>query len=239
MKQTATAEDYHRIFEAEQVNEYPEVDAFERSCGFAVNRTQLEYAARVLACPLKVNPPVWQHGRVLYSATRRRLQGETAPGVLLDIGTAKGFSAVILAWAARDAQWPGEVHSVDIVDPAARVRRNSVREAGGDLFTAHEFIEPFQPEGVPVHLHGGGSMALLHKFTGPLTLPVAFVDGKHDRHAVAQEGRAIRELQARGDIIVFDDLQITPVALAVRDLGGYRLEYVRAGFRHYAIATRL
>ena len=57
----------------------------------------VEAAARVLACPLKANPPNWQHGRVLYAGYRAYLAGLQRRVLLLDIGTAKGFSAAAMS----------------------------------------------------------------------------------------------------------------------------------------------
>jgi hypothetical protein len=130
-----TVADYDRIFEAERLNEYPMVDAFEQRMGFALDRQRLEDAARVLACPLKDNPPNWQHGRVLYALTVGRGRSVAEPLNMLDIGTAKSFSALCLLWgrgAAPDGVWVGSggVTSVDVLDPLARVRRNTVAEVG-------------------------------------------------------------------------------------------------------------
>src|SRR3989304_7206134 len=75
----------------------PPVEAYEAA--FALERTRLEAAARVLACPIKAGPPNWQHGRVLYALTRRYRLTAEGPLYCLDIGTAKGFSALCLLWA--------------------------------------------------------------------------------------------------------------------------------------------
>src|SRR5688572_33475015 len=91
-----TPDDYQRAFDGERVQEYPVISDFQVECGVALGREKLERAARVLACPVKANPPNWQHGRVIYSAARRYLNGMTGPVSCMDIGTAKGFSALCL-----------------------------------------------------------------------------------------------------------------------------------------------
>src|SRR5262245_9408863 len=120
-------DEYEAAFRKECDQSYPVVDALEKRYGYAIDRTKLNIAAHVLACPLKKNPPNWQHGRILYALTRHYLQGQIDVS-LLDVGTAKGFSALCLLWSLRDTDILGSVTSVDVIDPLARVKRNTVAE---------------------------------------------------------------------------------------------------------------
>jgi predicted O-methyltransferase YrrM len=230
-----TKEKYDEIFEKERANLYPAIDAFEEASQFRVPRERLEEAARVLACPLKVNPPNWQHGRVIYAAARVRA-GCDMDGIFLDIGTAKGFSACVMSWAVADSQRKHKVVTVDMMDPYSRVKRNSVAELGG-MLTLHEFIEPFRDANILMEAHGGGS-AEWFKRTKDERIALAFVDGKHTYDAVRQESIAISELQSTGDVIIFDDLQIEPVRQAVDELQGYDGLDIRIGPRHYLVAVK-
>lgn len=234
-----TAADYHRAFTAECARDYPAVSDFEERAGFAVDRARLEAAARVLACPIKANPPSWQHGRVLYAAARRALKDNPAPGgIFLDIGTAKGFSAVVMTWAIADAGARHHVLSVDVVAPDARVPRNSVLEVTEGLKTVHEFTAPFARGSI--EFHGCGSVLLLQRLQpGGERVRFAFVDGKHSYEAVHAEIRLLSVLQRSGDVIVFDDLQIPGIGEAVAELRGYTVDFVRADkLRAYAVAVR-
>lgn len=230
-----TREKYDQIFETELRNSYRSVDAFEKATGFYVPRERLEDAARVLACPYKVNPPHWQHGRVIYSAARVRAACDM-PGIFLDIGTAKGFSACVMTWAIADSGRKHKVVTVDMMDPYSREKRNSVAELGGYL-TLHEFIEPFRDTGVLMEAHGGGSEQWFKK-TKDERIAFAFVDGKHTYEAVRAESIAISEMQSMGDVIVFDDLQIAPVRKAVDQLQGYDGLIIEAGPRTYCVAVK-
>lgn len=238
-----TLEQYNAAFAAECLRKYPEVDDFELRMGFGLERQRLESAARVLACPVKANPPNWQHGRVLYAAARDYLDSTpTSGGVFLDIGTAKGFSAVVMSLALSDADAHARVVSVDVIEPHARVPRNSVAECGGELWTVPEFTEPFLPANRAVEWHGGGSIRVLSELRrNGDHVRFAFVDGKHSAQVVGAEIAALTELQTRGDVAVFDDLQIPGVSVAIRTLlaPAYRVEYLSAGpIRRYAVATR-
>ena len=230
------AQQYNAAFERERRQSYPVIDALEKNLGFAVDRARLESAARVLACPVKVNPPNWQHGRIIYAMAMRYLKHTTEPVIFLDIGTAKGFSACVMTWALTAVHHTSPVVSIDVMNPQARVRRNSIAELGG-LKTIQEFTEPFIESFVPVEFLGCGSMAWLEQNTHRIGF--AFVDGKHTYEAVMAEHIAIAKHQELGDVIIFDDIQIEPVHRAVSKLKGYAVMKIDTGAgRKYAIAMK-
>lgn len=241
-----TRSEYDSIFKKEQTHSYPIVDMYERMHEFAIDRTKLESMARTLACPLKVNPPNWQHGRVLYTTLRFFIERlfKPTPGeiaLFLDIGTAKGFSACVMSHAVADAKKVfAQIVSIDVINPNARVPRNSVAEIDGHHSIA-EFVNGHlvQNDFVGVDFLGGGSTDWLkraHKLTA--RIPFAFIDGKHTYDQVLFEGATLTNLQKPGDILMFDDCQIEPVGRAVKDLVHYDKRYVDIGPRNYCVAVR-
>lgn len=235
-----TTKQYDAIFERERHSSYPIVDAYEKMHGYAIDRTKLESMARTLACPYKANPPNWQHGRIIYSTLRRFLLGTTFSEriTVLDIGTAKGFSACVMTHALADHKVDGMVVSLDIVDPSQRVARNSVAELDG-LKTVDEFVEDHINKSVHAAFFGRGSMPWLnYALDQNGRVPFAFVDGKHTYDAVCFEVAALAQLQKPGDVVVLDDCQIEPVGRAVRQQRMYTVNYVDIGPRIYAIAVR-
>lgn len=244
---TLTAEDYRAAFEKERAQTYPVIDAFEARCGYAIDRERLEQAAAVLACPVKVNPPNWQHGRVLYAAARKYLEDsyvdfsllgprEPQAANILDIGTAKSFSALCLLWALDDSDANGLVTSVDVIDPHARVQRNTIAEVNG-LLTLAETLRPW-PEAEQIRFLKSTGIDYLEAHQE--RIHIAFVDGKHTGHVVLKEGRLLTARQQAGDLAIFDDVHIPDVSQAVNALHlDYRLEYLEVlPHRHYAIGVR-
>lgn len=234
---TVTAADYQAIFDAERVKEYPVVDAFEARMGFALDRERLESAARVLACPLKNNPPNWQHGRVLYAAARMRFATLVeSTCTVLDIGTAKGFSALCLLWAAMDSGIVASVTSVDVIDPDAKVRRNTVAEMTG-LKTLRQTLQPWA-ESDAISFQCMTGVDWLKRTRG--RIEVAFIDGKHTGEVVAREARLLAGRQQPGDMAIFDDIHLPDIEKAVNGLSDlYELETLRIlPNRAYAIGVR-
>lgn len=227
---------YDTAFGRELRSRYRVIDTYEERTGFKVDEARLEAAARVLACPVKVNPPNWQHGRVIYSTAMRYLMYAREPVVFLDIGTAKGFSACVMTWAIAASGRAHEVVSIDVMEPTDRVARNSVAELDG-LKTIAEFVEPFIDPTVKTSFFGGGSLSWLDHHTDHVGF--AFVDGKHTYDMVLAEQMKISCRQQMGDIIIFDDIQIEPVQRAVKKLKGYDVLTMDTGAgRKYAIAFK-
>lgn len=234
-----SAEEYRAAFAKERAQSYPMIDAIEARCGYAVDRELLEQAAAVLACPVKANPPNWQHGRVLCALAMERLArptfltGEVA---ILDIGTAKGFSALCLHWALIRSGRVGRVTSIDVIDPLARVSRNTIAEVDGPL-TLAETLRPW-PEAQQIRFLKSTGVDYLHAH--PERIHIAFIDGKHDGHVVRREGVLLTARQQSGDLAIFDDVHIPDVSVAVSSLHhDYRLEYIEVlPNRHYAIGVR-
>lgn len=264
--QTQTAEDYQRIFELERQLDYPSVYALECGMGFAIDKERLEAAARVLSCPIKAAAPSWQHGRVIYATWRNYLAHKNTcpecdgagkvldapqrgPGTfwdacdsclvtIVDLGTAKGFSALMAMYALLDSGRAGTVTSADVMPPEAKVRRNTPAEVD-ELKTLHEILEPFQ-EANGIQFVEKTGIGLLQSIAGRIHL--AFVDGKHSYEAVSEEAKLLAARQQPGDLVIFDDVQMAPVGKAVNKVAGkyYDLTTLRLGTvnRAYAIGAR-
>jgi predicted O-methyltransferase YrrM len=227
---------YRLAFHAECGRVYPDVDRLEKNLGFAMPTAQLQDAARVLACPLKAHAPNWQHGRVLYAVARKYLTTATEPVNCVDIGTAKGFSAWCLMRALLDAPHGGIVTSIDVIDPNARLPRNTVAEVDG-LKTLREILEPW-PETKLIEFVC--STAFEHLSWAHDRVHLAFVDGEHTGTAVRNEGLLLASRQRTGDIVVFDDVHLPGVFSAVLSLHVFYTHRIIEALpaRQYAIAVR-
>lgn len=228
-----TREQYEAAFEKERQNEYPVIDEFERRMGFAVDRERLEAAARVLACPVKKNPPNWQHGRVVYALGRKYLTHDGSCKIWLDIGTAKGFSAMAMMMAAHDAHIVVDIQSFDIIDPLSDEPRNSIAD-GQDVYS---FTKPFIPKDFQGWIEF--RKAPVPAYIANDQIGFAFIDGSHTYEGVKADIATVVPHQRAGDIILFDDVNKDQVNRAVREMTGYELEYIKLlPNRAYAIAVK-
>jgi predicted O-methyltransferase YrrM len=237
--QSVTADTFARIFDKARQKEYPAIDKIEHTYDHKLARTKLEDAARILACPVKKNPPHWQHGRVIYAVTMAYLKGKRDVFNLLDLGTAKGFSALCLQWALDDSNLRdyGSVVSLDILDPNGTEKRNSVLELDGPK-TLRQFLEPWKDAADRITFHKSTGIAWLQRHHA--RTHVAFIDGSHEGNVVYKEGELIAKNQQTGDIIICDDVQRDNIRLSVQELERYYwMEIVRCcEYRTYAIGVR-
>lgn len=228
--------DYEAAFLHESVVEYPTLAALERRMGYAIDKPRLEGAAKTLACPVKRNPPNWQHGRLIYSVLRKYLETQSGPVTLFDCGTAKGFSALCMAFAVADAKADGSIYSVDVIDPNDTIARNSILDLDGPKSLA-QYLDAW-PEAQLVHFEKATGGAWLRSH--PERIHFAFIDGKHEYHAVKEQIRLLEQRQQTGDIAIFDDLQIPGVSQALNHPNGYSIEVIEAkADRRYAVAVRI
>jgi predicted O-methyltransferase YrrM len=247
-KPIVAAELYEQRFASEQEREYPEVDR----CMLRYKLTEPEtgnflLAARTLACPVKENPPCWQHGRLVHGlaveACARAKANRLPHFTLMDIGTAKGFSALMMQWALDfSGVMGGKVISTDVIDPYDKVRRNTVAEAlAGRWLTLRETLQPW-PESEPIVFWGAEGVEALRQLKEAVAkIPFAFVDGKHTHEAVSKELGLIAGMQSRGDVILIDDLQVQGVRRAFAEIHtAYELETVIAipNQRVYGVARK-
>lgn len=243
-KPLPTREQYDEAFLLERSQIYPVPDELEQQTGHALDKYRLESAARVLACPVKMRPPCWQHGRVVYSILRQYLQRQQQMQRIfcLDIGTAKGFSALCATWALIDdprahvALW--DVVSLDVLPVDQPTRRNSVMETDGPLRLS-QYLEAW-PEASCVRFLQSSGSEWLSRTTQRVHF--AFLDGKHRRDHVSAELGHLARVQKPGDVVVLDDLQIPGVVAAVGDHSGEydvtRVLDIRDD-RRMAVAVRL
>jgi cephalosporin hydroxylase len=237
-----TKEAYAAAFAAERERQYPAVDAVVEEFGYDIGRESLESAARVLACPLKVNPPNWQHGRVIYAVLRRYLQQRLRPHesvVCLDVGTAKGFSALCAAFALTDDGAQGVVHSVDVIDPMGRTdKRNTVADCDGPS-TVPELLAQWPLAAARIALFQSTGVTWLRQTESIGRINFAFLDGKH-RHAEVQSELAyLSQRQIKGDYCIADDVHLPGVLAAVTERGDYGTHLVDVlPNRRYAIMRK-
>jgi hypothetical protein len=228
-----TREMYDAAFERERRNEYPVIDALEARLGFAVDRDRLEAAARVLACPVKKNPPNWQHGRVIYALGRSYLAAGGRNSLWLDIGTAKGFSACAMSWAFEDAGVGGAIYSTDIIDPLSTEPRNSVED--GKIIT--EFVRPYRSPTVSMNFCKPEAFEDFVRFVDRIGF--AFIDGSHTYEGAKADIATVAPRQQPGDIMLFDDVHIEAVRRAVEETFGYVFEIITVlPNRKYCIAVK-
>ncbi|MCY3912253.1 MAG: class I SAM-dependent methyltransferase [Chloroflexi bacterium] len=152
-----------------------------------------------------------EHGLLLYKLVQRYANA-SRPVVVLDIGTARGFSAMTMARAMEDAGIAGHVHTVDIIDHQESLNWHAVKHeaddplAGATVTRAEIWAKWFQEGGGITPITGRSADVLKKWDQGPINL--AFLDGSHAYADVKRELTQLESLMDENGAIVVDDYHL-------------------------------
>ena len=157
-----------------------------------------------------------EHGLLLYRLVRC-LESEHA-SVILDIGTARGFSAITMARALLDANLGGMVYSVDVIDHQSKLNWHVGKQdpedplANMSISRSEMWNRWFDKESALVTPISGPSQEILGSWSfGPID--IAFIDGAHTYEAVRRDLATLDLLMTPAGVIVLDDYH-TGVSMA-------------------------
>ena len=150
-----------------------------------------------------------EHGLLLYKLARRLESGRQP--VTLDIGTARGFSAIVMARALVDANLSGgSVYSIDVVDHNSQLvwhgAKNETQDplAGISISRSEVWSRWFADEAALVTPIHGQSHEVLDNWSSG-AIHIAFIDGEHTYDAVKRDLILLDRLMTPAGVIVLDD----------------------------------
>lgn len=144
----------------------------------------------------------YERGMLLYS-----IVAKYKPLNILEIGTAKGYSALCMAWAMDDYDIPGTIHTIDptldtkfeiVIDDNTHVL--SVPQLW-DRFASDKWLSKIKP-------FSGYSGEVMGKFKFP-KIDFAYIDGHHVFEAVEHDFYAFLDISSDDFRILFDDYALS------------------------------
>ena len=161
-----------------------------------------------------------EHGLLLYKLVLGSCRGGQ-PVVVLDVGTARGFSAITMARAMLDGELEGRVYSVDVIGHDEPLNWHGTKQdadeplAGVKISRSEIWGRWFAEESGLVTTVCGKSTEVLRGWRhGPIDC--AFLDGSHEYEDVRDELEALDSLMAEGGVIVVDDFHLGVTVMRVR-----------------------
>lgn len=161
-----------------------------------------------------------EHGKLLYSLVRER-QAFGRKVVGLDIGTARGFSAVTMSRALLDAGLDGHIYTVDVIDHDDVRDWHAAKHSSDDPLAGAPSPRSaiwqrwFPDEAARITPIGGRSTRLLDDWPHD-RIDVAFLDGSHAYDDVKAELGTLHGIMAEDGVIVLDDVHFGVVIGRVR-----------------------
>ncbi|MCY4015499.1 MAG: class I SAM-dependent methyltransferase [Gammaproteobacteria bacterium] len=161
-----------------------------------------------------------EHGKLLYSLIRER-QAYGRKVVALDIGTARGFSAITMSRALLDADLDGHVYTMDVIDHDDAYDWHAAKHSSDDPLAdgpsprSAIWKRWFPDETTRITSINGRSTRLLRDWPHG-RIDVAFLDGSHAYDDVKAELDMLDAIMADDGVIVLDDVHFGVVIGRVR-----------------------
>lgn len=252
----ATKDQYLELWTQEKSRSYPEIDSFEQEKGMSIDLDWFHNLALHTQIVIKDSNLCYQHGRVLYSTLRDYLastkdkwdNGDLPASArsitILETGTARGFSSIVMAKALCDEAVFGKIMTFDLLPHTQKMYWNCIDDLEGTK-TRQELLLPWKDLVDPfiTFMEIDSRIGLSRTAMGRINF--AFLDGAHTYDDVMIEFDMVQKRQEAGDVIVFDDynMALFPGIVEAVDEGcktwGYEQTILRSrDQRAYVIARK-
>lgn len=181
------------------------IKELEKKSGYQVPEKWFNQLALVTQACIKKSNLNYTHGKILYSTLSKYINDfkSEKPLVILETGTARGFSAICMAKALMDQKAEGFITTIDIIPHNKKIFWNSISDFEGKK-TRSELLSPWKKYLSRIIFMQGWTKSTLDRL-GFDRVNFAFLDAQHTKDDVLYEFKYISKLQEKGDMIIFDD----------------------------------
>lgn len=231
----ASSSEYMEIYRSAIAERYPTISNFEDTLGYAIDEEWINDLALHTQIVKKKTGICFVHGRILYTTLRSYLEGcdRKKRIVVLETGTARGFSALCMAKALDDSSQCGLIHTLDVLPHHKPMYWNCIDDRDGPRTRGELLLKWRDLTDNYILFHQADTKSNLDKIQYE-RINFAFLDGSHTFEDVIWEVERIEPKQRPGDIIVIDDYtpsQFPGIVRAVDIMG------LRYGYKRYDIKT--
>lgn len=240
----ATKEKYLEIFNTAKNKKYPKVEEFLSKYNDKIEEDWINELALHTQVVIKPNPINFQHGKIIYSILMRHLKENQQKKItILETGTARGFSSMVMAKALADTNTEGTIHTIDICPHDFKMMWNCIDDHEG-MKTRAEILKPWEKYLSKINFIHGKSKNILKNLSLE-KVNFAFLDAEHKLKDLKIEFEYVHKRQKKGDIIFFDDYtpklfdEVVNFVDNIEKNYQYKVEKIQSSnLRGYAIATR-
>ena len=223
---------YLNLWHFAKAQVYPEIDAYESETGFAIDPEFYNDLGLHTQVCIKGSNICYAHGRVVYSALRRFIaDNHRSRYIILETGTARGFSALCMAKALKDADVNGWIRTYDILPHDKPMYWNCIDDHTKGFQTREQLLSTWDELLPYIEFVAGDTKETLK----PTEVDFAFLDGGHTYEDVKHEFSCLIDPK----VVVFDDYsprQFPGVCQAI-DETPLKKRYLHAA-RGYAIGVK-
>ncbi len=126
---------------------------------------------------------------------------------ILETGTARGFTSIIMASLLYDLKIQSEIHTIDIIPHNKKILWNCISDPKYGKLSRKSLLKDYEKFLKYITFHKGTSKDVLNKMTID-RINFSFLDGAHDYEDVRFEFNYLKNRNKKGDMIFLDD--VTP-----------------------------
>jgi len=200
-------EQYYRLGKfAKEFNHQNLLSSIQNEFGYLYPKEEMDELGLKLQITIKKSLPMYLHGYVLSSALDKYLRNYKGKITILETGTARGFSSIIMAKMLKKYSMEGTIHTLDLTGHYDKIFGNCIKAAKLQRhISRRECLEEWQKmEDTYIKFYQGDSIKTLQTLELP-RINFAFLDGHHIYDYVKFELEYVSQRQQSGDIIVCDD----------------------------------
>ncbi|MAJ23074.1 MAG: hypothetical protein CBC24_04345 [Candidatus Pelagibacter sp. TMED64] len=238
---------YLKIFNGIKNQKYPEIDNYIfKNNLLDIDKIFLDNIALLTQISIKKSEPNYQHGRLIYSILYKYIldnKNKFEKFFFLDIGTAKGFSSIIIAKAGIDTKITFKVNSYDVLPHSVPMYWNYINDNKGKI-TRKDLLKDYT--------NFTNNISYINKKVSNdeannknIRINFAFIDASHIYKDVKNDFNFVNQRQESNDIIIFDDVtkeKFNGVVKLVNEIDDkiYKIEKIMSSKnRGYAIAKKI
>ncbi len=196
---------YHALAKKAANGKFEEIEAFEKKCGYSVDRKWINELAFYTQIVIKKSPLCYAHGRVLYAAVSHWLSINRYQHVnVIETGTARGFSSVCIAKALNDFGVAGSIVTFDLLPSNHPIYWNCINDNDSKL-NRFDLLKKWRDLVEKYIIFIQGDTKVMLPKIGIGRIHFAYLDGSHTYKDVMFEFEQIYKYQKIGDMIIFDD----------------------------------
>tara|TARA_B100001094_G_scaffold151206_1_gene146402 strand:+ start:10061 stop:10828 length:768 start_codon:yes stop_codon:yes gene_type:complete len=195
---------------AKKIDHSKTLNEIKQYFGFLCDSNVIDDIALSLQICIKKSKPMYIHGYVITSALKKYIESDPNTEMqIFETGTARGFSAVCMAYIMNETKCNGNIITLDHSPLHKKAKWNCIHDFEEDgLKTRNEIVDIKYKTLHERFIKMKECDSIDYIQTNPdgiERINFAFLDGAHDYKSLKKELKFVECRQKEGDVIVVDD----------------------------------
>ena len=200
--------------------------------------TWIDKLALRTSVSVKTSNPNWLHGYFLYEMVKNYTKNYQNKIInYFESGTAKGFSALVVAKAITASGNKPQITTIDIINDNKKRYWNALGDVTGKR-NRNQLLSDYEDLTRGIHFLKLRSRELNRAYFGRNEIDLAFLDGPHTYKNIKNEFKFVSSKLVSGGILLFDDYNESKypgIHKFINELNPKNIEKIIGDNRNYAL----